>query len=175
MSHDPICFFVDSLVVNPPGGGGVQSAPTSKIGLNYENIGPNRCSCKKSASYLNWCGRAPPPSSYITLTLNYPLFNFFISITKYKNQSCETCNISFWTVAPKCFDLATCVGKKGCREPLDLFIAPSLSSLAWKFYKLVSYAYCVPFRTTPKNLYYQFLNHSAKTLRDSDLCRKEIV
>ena len=57
----------------------------------------------------------------------------------------KTCTVSFWAVAPKRFELATCVEKRKCRELLDLFVAPSLSSLAWNFDELASYAFCVTF------------------------------
>ena len=98
-----------------------------------------------------------------------------IPLNTFKNTNNKTCTISFLFFLGKRFGLATCVGKKKWRGLSDLFIAPTLSSLAWHLKKLASYAYGVTLPTEAKNLYCQFLSRSAKTLRVSDLCKKEKV
>ena len=66
MAFRLICHMTQNIFLNILGGyprwggGGAQDAPPPpNFGSKYENISHNQCPCRKSASYLIWCGHAP--------------------------------------------------------------------------------------------------------------------
>ena len=67
MSHDQHMILIFG-VVTPHWGGGHMSSPAN-FDSWYENLSQNQCRCRKSASYLIWCGHAPLKKTVIKKTI----------------------------------------------------------------------------------------------------------
>ena len=80
MSHDPERVFLIFGVVTPPLGGGHMSSPAN-FDSWYENISQNQCRCRKTASYLIWCGHAPLKKTVIKKTIFRPFSGHFQLLT----------------------------------------------------------------------------------------------